>query len=178
MFAREAAIHSTGKKARRLIGSFAASSLALLLAGCAVHEAPPPAALEGPAALAAYLEGRAAGLANPIPESDESALLAGIRIYRANCAGCHGGLRGMSEWGSTGFIPPAPQFWQEPVAVTPPQAFVAIRDGIPNSGMASWRSLLSEAEMWQAANFVSRMHALPPSIDAAWRTPPTAAPQG
>lgn len=127
-------------------------------------------------ALAAELSRKAAGIANPIAPTDEAALLEGMKIYRSNCSGCHGGMRGPSIWGSTGFVPPAPQFWQRALALTPQQAFVAIRDGIPYSGMASWRSLLTEPQMWQAANFVSRMHSLPPAVDAVWKAPPAPAP--
>jgi thiosulfate dehydrogenase len=126
----------------------------------------------GDAALEASLERRAAGLANPIAAGDEAALLAGMTLYRDNCAGCHGGLRGPSQWGSAGFYPRVPQFWQEHQEdVTPAEAFVAVRDGIRYSGMGAWRGMMSETEMWQVANFVSRMHVLPANVDARWRAP-------
>lgn len=130
----------------------------------------------GEAALEASLERRAAGLANPIADGDEAALVAGMELYRDNCAGCHGGARGPSAWGSTGFYPRVPQFWQEHHEhVTAPEAFVAVRDGIRYSGMGAWRGTLSEPEMWQVANFVSRMHTLPPRVDTTWRAGPDAA---
>jgi mono/diheme cytochrome c family protein len=129
----------------------------------------------GRRAVAASLGARADGLQNPIPATDEAALLAGMRLYRENCAGCHGGIRGPSSWGSGGFYPRVPQFWQEPVAVTPAEAFVAVRDGIRYSGMGAWQGILTEPEMWQVANFVSRMHALPAPVDARWRAGPAAA---
>lgn len=137
----------------------------------------PPAweARIGAASLKASLERRAAGLANPIAAGDEAALLAGMRLYGDNCAGCHGGVRGPSGWGSGGFYPRVPQFWQErQELVTPGEAFVAIRDGIRYSGMGAWRGMMSETEMWQVANFVSRMHALPANVDARWRMGPAA----
>ena len=130
----------------------------------------------GEEALEASLERRAAGLENPIAASDEAALLAGMTLYRENCAGCHGGSRGPSAWGSAGFYPRVPQFWQEDHEhVTPPEAFAAVRDGIRYSGMGAWRGMLTDAEMWQVANFVSRMHALPPPVDARWRAGPAPA---
>jgi len=130
----------------------------------------------GERALDAALERRAEGLANPVAPGDEAALLAGMSLYSENCAGCHGGPRGPSAWGSAGFYPRVPQFWQAQghEHLTPAEAFVAVRDGIRYSGMGAWHGVLSEAEMWQVANFVSRMHALPPRVDAQWRAGPAA----
>ena len=50
---------------------------------------------------------------NPLRPSDE-VLLAGMKVYRNNCAGCHGGPRRPSEWGSTDFYPRVPQFARTP----------------------------------------------------------------
>src|SRR6185295_14847127 len=112
----------------------------------------------GERALDASLERRAEGLQNPIAPGDEAALLAGMTLYRENCAG---------------FYPRVPQFWQEHHEhVTAAEAFVAARDGIRYSGMGAWRGMLTEPEIWQVANFVSRMHALPPRVDAQWRAGP------
>ena len=123
----------------------------------------------GEGALDASLERRAEGLANPVAPGDEAALLAGMSLYGENCAGCHGGVRGPSPWGSGGFYPRVPQFWQEHHAhLTPGEAFVAIRDGIRYSGMGAWQGMMSDSQMWQAANFVSRMHDLPPRVQAQW----------
>jgi mono/diheme cytochrome c family protein len=126
----------------------------------------------GRRALDAALERRTAGLRNPIAANDEAALIAGMDLYRENCAGCHGGTRGPSDWGRSGFYPRVPQFWQEPVAIAPAEAFVAVRGGIRYSGMGAWQGMMSEPEMWQVANFVSRMHALPANVDAGWRAAP------
>jgi mono/diheme cytochrome c family protein len=130
----------------------------------------------GERAVEASLERRAEGLRNPVAANDEAALIAGMDLYRENCAGCHGAARAPSRWGSAGFYPRVPQFWQEHHEhVTPAEAFVAVRDGIRYSGMGAWRGLLSEPEMWQVANFVSRMHTLPPRVDAGWRAAPAEA---
>jgi len=129
----------------------------------------------GERALDASLERRAEGLTNPIAAGDEAALLAGMSLYRDNCAGCHGGAREPSAWGSLGFYPRVPQFWQQHhTHLTPAEAFVAIRDGIRYSGMGAWRGMMTETETWQVANFVSRMHALPARVDSRWRAEPAA----
>lgn len=120
----------------------------------------------GRQALAASLNRRAAGLTNPISPNDEAALLEGLRLYRNNCAGCHGDSTGASAWGTKGFYPRVPQFWQQHVQITPTEAYAAVHDGIRYSGMGAWRDLITEEEMWRVSNFVSRIHDLPPSIEA------------
>lgn len=138
----------------------------------------PPAweAALGGRALDASLERRAAGLANPFRPEDEAALTAGMALYRFNCAGCHGGARDISEWGTKGFYPRIPQFAHQQVDVTPEEAYVAIRDGIRYSGMGAWQGMLSDKEMWQLANFVSSVRRLPPAVDYRWHHPPRPAP--
>jgi mono/diheme cytochrome c family protein len=118
-------------------------------------------------ALDASLEKRGEGLKNPIAPHDTAALAAGMKIYADNCAGCHGDAKGPSAWGSKGFYPRAPQFWQgEMTDVTPVEAYAAIHDGIRYSGMGAWRDLMKEEDMWKVANFVARIRDLPPQLKA------------
>lgn len=147
----------------------ASLAVAGLLPSESVTDPPGWEASLGKRALAASLSRRAAGIDNPIAAHDEAALLSGMKIFRNNCAGCHGDVDGPSAWGSKGFYPRVPQFWQEPVSLTPAEAFVAVRDGVRYSGMSSWRENMEPEEMWQVANFVSRMHSLPQPVDKVWR---------
>jgi len=112
----------------------------------------------GMKALDASLEKRSDKLSNPIDEKDASALAAGKRIYADNCAGCHGGAKGPSSFGS-GFYPRVPQFFQDGAGVDPREAYAAIHDGIRYSGMPAWQSQLNDKQMWQVANFVARIRA-------------------
>jgi mono/diheme cytochrome c family protein len=125
----------------------------------------------GERALDEALEHRTAGLHNPVAANDAAALAGGMQLYGDNCAGCHGGVAGPSRWGSQNFYPRVPQFWQEHEHghLTPEEAYTAVHDGIRYSGMGAWRGMLSEQEIWQVANFVSRMHSLPRAIDRQWR---------
>ncbi|MBV8800884.1 MAG: cytochrome c [Alphaproteobacteria bacterium] len=125
----------------------------------------------GEGALDASLGRRAKGLHNPVNSSDTAALLAGEKLFRQNCAGCHGGAHADSSWGARNFYPRVPQFWrvEEDDVPAPQEAFVAIRDGVRYSGMGAWNGMLSERQMWQVANFVSRMHHLPPDVAHAWQ---------
>jgi mono/diheme cytochrome c family protein len=122
-------------------------------------------ALEGSLAL------RAKGLRNPIAAKDSAALLAGEKLFRNNCAGCHGSVGNDSNWGAHNFYPRVPQFWRVETddVPTPEQAYIAVRDGIRYSGMGAWQGILKDEQMWQVANFVSRMQHLPPDVRRAWQ---------
>jgi mono/diheme cytochrome c family protein len=124
----------------------------------------------GERALDASLERRAKGLRNPIAANDSAALLAGMKLFRGDCAGCHGGAHADSSWGARNFYPRVPQFWrvEEDDVPTAEEAYVAVRDGIRYSGMGAWKGMLSEPQMWQVAGFVSRMHHLPPAVQQVW----------
>jgi len=126
--------------------------------------------------LDASLESRTKGLRNPIAADDESALAAGMSLYGDNCAGCHGGATGRSQWGSQNFYPRVPQFGQDRVEVSPEEAFAAVHDGIRYSGMGAWRGMMSDTEMWQVANFVSRIHSLPAGVARRWHAEAEEAP--
>ncbi|MFL6742601.1 MAG: c-type cytochrome [Sphingomicrobium sp.] len=110
----------------------------------------------------AALEKRSTGLKNPVAPGDAAALPAGRKLYAMNCSGCHGTAQAKSNWGSTGFYPRVPQFWQGDAAdVTPEEAYAAIHDGIRYSGMGAWKGLMKEEDMWKVANFVARIHDQP-----------------
>jgi mono/diheme cytochrome c family protein len=113
----------------------------------------------GMRALDASLERRAKGLKNPITANDAAALAAGRKLYENGCSGCHGDAKGPSSWGSKGFYPRAPQFFQEGSDVTPLEAYAAVHDGIRYSGMGAWRDQSSESDMWKVSNFVARIRA-------------------
>ena len=118
-------------------------------------------------ALRASLSRDAARVVSPIPSSDEN-LLAGLKLYRNGCAGCHGDFGHPSPWGTTAFYPRVPQFAGEPSSLTPPEMYLVVKRGIRYSGMGAWGALLSDEDIWRVVSFVSRVRALPPSVDAAW----------
>lgn len=121
-------------------------------------------------ALDASLERRAKGLRNPVVANDQSALATGMTIYSENCATCHGTAKAASAWGSKGFYPRAPQFWQEDTDLTSEEAYAAIHDGIRYSGMGAWRDLIKDDAMWKVATFVSHVHRLPPELQQKAKT--------
>jgi mono/diheme cytochrome c family protein len=120
------------------------------------------------------LEHRSSGLRNPVRPSDAAALAAGMELYSDNCAGCHGDSTGPSPWGSKNFYPRVPQFWQfageEQERVTPEEAYAAIHDGIRYTGMGAWSGMMKEDDMWKVANFIARIHDLPPELKQQVKT--------
>src|SRR5262245_43252803 len=82
----------------------------------------------GQAMLQASLSHRAAGLTNPIQPSNE-VLIAGLKIFKMNCAGCHGSRGQPSQWGTRNFYPRVPQFADDPPRLSVPQMFVVIKQG-------------------------------------------------
>jgi mono/diheme cytochrome c family protein len=114
----------------------------------------------GVRALNASLAKRSTGLKNPIAANDVVALKAGKDHYDHGCSGCHGDAQGPSDWGAKGFYPRAPQFFQNAVAVTPEEAFAAVHEGVRYSGMGSWKSMMTDQQIWQVANYVSHIRNL------------------
>ena len=136
---------------------FAIAALAGVLPTDAVSE---PAKWESSTAMRALdasLEKRSKELKNPVSANDSAALTAGAKIFRSNCAGCHGSAKAPSDWGSKAMYPRAPQFFQEGSDVSPPEAFAAIHDGIRYSGMGAWRDQLNDDQIWKVANFVANI---------------------
>ena len=115
----------------------------------------------GKALLQSSLSNRAADLANPIRPSND-VLIAGLKIFKMNCAGCHGSRDQPSQWGTENFYPRVPQFADNPPHLSAPQMFVAIKYGIRYSGMGAWNGMMSDEEIWKVATF-SRTHRITPA---------------
>jgi len=95
--------------------------------------------------------------AAPIPASGEN-LVAGARIYTAQCAACHG-LHGKPSSFGAHMYPAAPPLWEkhhdgdvvgvsdDPVGET----YWKVANGIRLTGMPSYKDVLSDTEMWQVS---------------------------
>ncbi len=115
---------------------------------------------------------------NPVPPTDEN-LIAGVKIYTMNCAGCHGGLdRHPSPFGES-FYPSAPNLIRDPPDDPEWHLFYVIRNGVRYSGMAAWDKTLSDTDMWKVTAFLSRIDKLPPAVQDFWKVSSgTSAPTG
>lgn len=118
--------------------------------------------------LKASLSRQAAGLTNPVNPSDD-VLIAGLKSFKMNCAGCHGLPGQPSQWGTRNFYPRAPQFADDPPHLSTPQMFVAIKHGIRYSGMGGWDGMMSDEEIWKVATFLEHIGSLPPEVQANWK---------
>lgn len=115
---------------------------------------------------------------SPLAITDDN-LVAGMQIYREQCASCHG-LKLASKFGPNMF-PIAPQLWQthknhpdvvgvsdDPVGET----YWKVKNGIRLSGMPSYKALLTEDQMWQVATVLSVANKpLPPVAEKILVTP-------
>ena len=139
---------------------FAVAGVTGLLGSNATSAPPGWESRIGMQAVDSSLEKRAKGLTNPIKADDKAALADGKELYTDNCAGCHGDAQASSKWGSQGFYPRVPQFFQQGESdLTPEEAFAAIHDGIRYSGMGAWKGMMSDSDMWKLANFVASIRA-------------------
>ena len=106
-------------------------------------------------------------LKNPVPASNDN-LLVGMKIFRANCAGCHGEFGHPSQWGTTGFYPRVPQFADVPPTLSAPEMFFVVKNGIRYTGMGAWDGMLSDGEIWQVVTFLNNLKSLPEPVAAEW----------
>jgi len=116
----------------------------------------------------ASLQRASAGLQGPA--ASEPLLLVGMRLYRNNCAGCHGDSQGPSLWGATSFYPRAPQFAQDGSRLSTAQMYVAVKYGIRYSGMGAWKNLMSDDDIWRVVTFLGQLQHLPPTVDSVWKS--------
>jgi len=98
---------------------------------------------------------------------DDAALAAGARVYRANCAMCHGLPGQAAPAVAKGMYPPAPQLFQpdkmvidDPAGVT----FWKAKNGIRLTGMPGFHASLSDAQLWQVSVLLAGADKLPLSI--------------
>ena len=123
-------------------------------------------------ALDASVDRRAPSLKNPIQPTEEN-LLGGMKIYQANCAGCHGDISHPHLAFGDSFYPRAPQFVEEAPDMPENQNFYIIQHGVRLTGMPGWKTSLKEAEVWQVTTFLGHIDKLPPQVLAAWKTAAT-----
>jgi mono/diheme cytochrome c family protein len=119
-------------------------------------------------ALDASVDRRAPEAKNPIEGTDEN-LMSGMKIYQANCAGCHGDVSHPHVAFGDSFYPRAPQFAEDPADMAENQNFYIIEHGVRLSGMPAWKTSLKEPEVWQVTTFLSHMSKLPAGVQSAWK---------
>jgi thiosulfate dehydrogenase len=126
-------------------------------------------------ALQAAIERDTKGLSNPLQPSDDN-LIAGVHLYAANCAICHGTSDAKPSKLAQGFYIVAPQFAKDGVEDDPESAsFWTVKHGIRFTAMPSFTTTLPDEDIWKVAMFLKRMDKLPSAVDTEWKRVPSVA---
>ncbi len=108
----------------------------------------------------------------PIP-ADEPNLLAGARVFRDNCAVCHG-LPGQPVTAiASGMFPKPPQLFRGKGVTDDPvgESYWKVVNGIRLSGMPGFQQSLSDTQAWQVSLMVANAGKLPDAVQAALSSP-------
>jgi thiosulfate dehydrogenase len=120
-----------------------------------------------------YAERYAANQKNPLT-ADEATLIAGVKLYKNDCALCHGGPSNPISDVGQGLNPRAPQFLKDAPDLPEYQNFWIIKHGIRMTGMPAWEKVLTDSEIWQLTTFLTKFEQidkLPPAVQAEWKKP-------
>lgn len=107
-----------------------------------------------------------AGKLSPVP-ADEANLLAGARVYQAQCAVCHGQLGRPASATAKGLFPQPPQLLPPKKGVTDDpvgETYWKVKNGIRLTGMPGYADSLSDTEIWQVSLFLLHANELPASV--------------
>jgi thiosulfate dehydrogenase len=155
-----------------LIGAGGFAYVGLGLAPVAVASAPLPfEKLITGIALNARVR-KEAPKSSPITASPE-ALAGGAKIYRSNCAVCHG-LPGQPQTAiAKGEFPKPPELFKgHGVTDDPPgETYWKVANGIRLTGMPGFTGSLSEEQMWQVTLMVANADKLPEAVQESLQAP-------
>jgi thiosulfate dehydrogenase len=118
--------------------------------------------------LRAALEREARQDPNPVPLTDAN-LIAGIRIYAADCAICHGAADAKPSRIARGLYQSPPQLAKDGVEDDPEGVtYWKVNHGIRLTGMPAFGKTLEDEQLWQVTLFLKHMDALPPAPQRVW----------
>jgi thiosulfate dehydrogenase len=107
---------------------------------------------------------------NPVPLNDAN-LIAGIKLYAANCAICHGAADAKPSSIARGLYQKPPQLAQDGVEDDPEGVtYWKVTHGIRLTGMPSFGQTLNDTQIWQLALFLKHMNSLPPQPQRVWKS--------
>ena len=138
----------------------------------------PVATKGGPLPLERFLTSRALTHAiskeadKPSPlQPTEANLLAGAKVYRAQCEVCHGQPDQKAPGAiARGMFPRPPQLMPPKKGVTDDpvgETWWKVKNGIRLTGMPGFAESLSDTELWQVSLLLAGSDKLPPSVLAA-----------
>ena len=156
---------------------FGAAGLVAVIGGFvpARADVPPPAPEEWAAttSLHATIARETRGVTSPVA-LDDANLLAGIKLYGANCAVCHGASDAKTSTLAKGFYVKSPQLAKDGVEDdAEATTFWKLKHGIRFTAMPAFGENLSDEDLWKVALFLKHMDRLPPAADSAWKALPS-----
>ena len=92
----------------------------------------------------------------------------GARLYREQCAVCHGLRGGIPTAIARGMYPPPPELFKgKGVSDDPPgETYWKIANGIRLTGMPGFGKSLNENQMWQISQLLANSQQLTPAVNA------------
>jgi mono/diheme cytochrome c family protein len=94
---------------------------------------------------------------------------AGFCAYETHCVACHGAAGvARQEWVS-GLEPAPPYLLDIDQRFTRPELFWIVKNGIKMTAMPSWRSEMSDAQIWSVVAWLEASEKLPPQTYVRWR---------
>jgi len=111
---------------------------------------------------------------NPPVPSDEANLLPGPKVYKEDCAVCHGLLGEPHNAIGNGMFPKPPLLFRG-VGVTDDETwetYTKVSGGIRMTGMPGFKDRLSDAQMWQVSVLLKTADKLPASVKTELAPPP------
>jgi mono/diheme cytochrome c family protein len=144
-----------------IVGGF----LFIWAGGMPVSTSSPPLPFEkflAKTALHAAFRG-AENLRSPIEATDAN-ILAGAKLYKSDCAFCHGLPDTEKAVPSVTFFPPAPQLYHHGVDDDPiGETYLKVKNGIRMSAMPGFTGVYTEEQLWQVSLLLSKGTHLPES---------------
>jgi thiosulfate dehydrogenase len=118
-----------------------------------------------------------ANLPAPPIQASEDNYVAAAKLYKDQCAQCHG-LPGQEPAISANMFPDATlMFKGKGVTDDPPQeSYWKVKNGIRLTGMPTFKGILNDTQMWQVALLVANADKLPDSAKQLLTPAPPAAP--
>jgi thiosulfate dehydrogenase len=101
--------------------------------------------------------------------ADETNYLAGTKVYRDDCAVCHGMPTGSLSRIAYGMFPKPPQLFHGKGVTDdePGETYWKVANGIRLTGMPGFKGTLTPTQMWQVSLLLANANKLPDSVKQA-----------
>ncbi|MHB2019100.1 MAG: c-type cytochrome [Candidatus Xenobia bacterium] len=106
-----------------------------------------------------------------MPAVSDANLMDGVKLYKANCMGCHGGPDDTHKGFGRAFYPPAPNFTARPFDMEEPEFQYTVTHGVRLTGMPSFGKFLKPEEMGKINLALHHLKDLPAAVNAEWQKP-------